>query len=283
MKLNEIYSTEKKSTAVISFEVFPPAGGFDKLDKELEQLKKFSPALISVTSTSAATNLEQKKLVDNIQNKLKTTVMPHLTCVRNSKEDVELYLSQLQNSKTDCILALRGDIPTDGTQACTDFKYANELVEFIKSKSDLSVGVAGYPEGHIESSDIQHDIKNLKKKINAGGEVIYTQLFFDNEKFFKYCELLCKEGINTPVAAGIMPVISYKQISRMIELAKISVPPALNEKIEKYKDDKKSMREFGIEYASAQCQSLIKFGVNGLHFYTLNLAHSTVAILDNIL
>ena len=288
MKLKDIYSLNRenaeKSFPVISFEVFPPKDDtIDLLDVELEKLKKYNPALISVTSTSAATNAKQKEIVENIQDKLKLTVMPHLTCVRNSKQDVASYLNELKKSDIDCILALRGDVPTDGTEACTDFSYASDLTDFIKANSDLSVGVAGYPEGHIESKSILEDINNLKKKIQAGGEVIYTQLFFDNDKFFKYCELLNNAGVETPVVAGIMPVVSYAQISRMITLAKITVPKCLREKIEKYKDDKISMRDFGIEFATRQCQALIDFGVRGLHFYTLDKAYSTSCILENIL
>lgn len=288
MKLKDIYSlnskSERKSFPIISFEVFPPKDDtLDSLDVELEKLKKYNPALISVTSTSAAANAKQKEIVENIQDKLKLTVMPHLTCVRNSMQDVAIYLKELKKSNIDCILALRGDVPADGKIACTDFAYASDLTEFIKTHSDLSVGVAGYPEGHIESKSILEDINNLKKKISAGGEVIYTQLFFDNDKFFKYCELLNNARVEAPVVAGIMPVVSYAQILRMISLAKITVSKCLSEKIEKYKDDKVSMRNFGIEFATRQCQALIDFGVRGLHFYTLDKAYSTAHILENIL
>lgn len=288
MKLKDIYSLNRenaeKSFPVISFEVFPPKDdGYESLDTELEILNKYNPALISVTSTSTATNLQQKKIVQNIHDKLKLTVMPHLTCVRNSKQDVASYLDVLKKSDIDCVLALRGDQPIDGTKACTDFCYASDLTDFIKANSDLSVGVAGYPEGHLECKSILEDINNLKKKIQAGGEVIYTQLFFDNDKFFKYCELLSNAGVEAPVVAGIMPVVSYAQISRMISLAKIFVPEYLGKKIEKYKDDKISMRDFGIEFATRQCQALIDFGVRGLHFYTLDKAYSTSCILENIL
>lgn len=282
MKLKDIYS-KPKTKPVISLEVFPPKDGLDSLDAALEILKKYNPALISVTSTSSATNALQSEIVQNIKNKMHLTVMPHLTCVRNCRQDVEDYIKILQNNSVDCILALRGDYPTDGTQVCCEFKYANELVEFINSHSDLSIGVAGYPEGHIEAESILSDINNLKNKLSAGGEVIYTQLFFDNSKFFRYIELLEKSGISVPVAAGIMPVISYKQITRMINLANISVPKNFAEKIEAYKDDKKSMVEFGIEFAVNQCQSLIACGVDGLHFYTLNKAYSTSKILDSII
>lgn len=283
MKLKELYNS-KSNNPVISFEVFPPKdGGLDALDKELDTLKKYNPALISVTSTSAATNAVQNEIVQNIQNKMQLTVMPHLTCVRNCKRDVEEYLSILESTNVDCILALRGDYPTDGTTACTDFKYANELVEFIKSQSDISTGVAGYPEGHIEAENIQADINNLKRKLAAGGEVIFTQLFFDTDKFCSYMELLDNNKIDVPVTAGIMPIISYSQISRMINLANIFVPDYLIEKINKYKDDKTSMVEFGVEFAVNQCQKLIANGICGLHFYTLNKAYSTSKILDSII
>ena len=285
MKLRDIYRTHiaSQKTPVISFEVFPPQNSWETLDKELTILKKYNPALISVTSTSSATNCEQNKLVQNIQNTLQVSVMPHLTCMRNTRKDVEEYLTVLKDAQTDCILALRGDYPSDGTSPCTDFRYANELVEFIKSKSYISIGVAGYPEGHIESPNINEDINNLKKKLDAGADVIYTQLFYDDTKFFKYTELVRKAGITAPIIAGIMPILSYKQIKKMTTLANISVPDKIAEKIELYKDDTASMHEFGIETAVNQCRSLIESGICGLHFYTLNKSYSVSKILDNIL
>ena len=152
---------------------------------------------------------------------------------------------------------------------------------FIKSKTDLSIAVAGYPEGHIESPDLETDLKYLKQKVETGADVIYTQLFFNNDKFYDFVEKVRELGITQPVIPGIMPIISAKQVKKMTSLARIEVPKSICEKLEKYSTA--DLKEFGIEYASKQCEGLIDFGVKGLHFFTLNRAYSTSKILDNIL
>ena len=277
MDLKEIYNKDTAKEKIISFEVFPPKGEFDPLISELKLLKKFNPSLVSVTSTSSVTNEVQNTLVGRILEESGLNVMPHITCARNSREDVNRYLSNLKNVAG--ILALRGDLPTDGSQACCDFKYANELVEYVKARSALSVAVAGYPEGHIESNSIEADIKNLKKKVLAGGEVIFTQLFFDADLYLRYVEKVRAAGIDKVIIPGIMPIMSYKQISKMTSLAGIFVPSKMSEKIELYKDDKVSMREYGIEFTTKLCEKLLKNGVEGIHFYTLNHAYSVGKIL----
>ena len=279
MKLKEIYSTEK---IIISFEVFPPKDSANKLLNEIGVLKKYNPAFLSLTCGAGGKENKSFDLLNDIQN-LNINVMPHFTCITSSKNSVEEGLQTIENLGIENILALRGDIPENPVLRHYDFNYANELVSYIKAKTNLSVGVAGYPEGHIESPDIKSDIINLKKKVEAGADVIFTQLFFDNDKFYNYLQLLRDNGIEVPVAAGIMPVRSYKQIIKMTSLARVSIPQKLQADIEKFKDDTKSMTELGLDYASEQCSGLIKNNVNGLHFFTLNQSYSTAKILDNIL
>lgn len=294
MKLTEIYYDKKyqrkrdlgsnNKKTIISFEVFPPKKGeeqFDELLKELHILKKYSPSLVSLTYGAGGSNNNSLKLVELLNKDF--NIMPHFTCVRNSRADVEKHINEIENLKIDNILALRGDIPQNDQEYITDFKYANELVEFIKQKTRLSIGVAGYPEGHIESESLEADIKNLKKKVKAGADVIFTQLFFETDCFFKYIDKLSDAQINLPVAAGIMPIISFKQIEKITSMARITIPQKLAEKIDKYKDSPDDMKKFGIEHASNQCLELIRHGVDGLHFYTLNKSYSTAKILENIL
>jgi methylenetetrahydrofolate reductase (NADPH) len=147
----------------------------------------------------------------------------------------------------------------------------------------LSVGVAGYPEGHIDALDLFADIENLKKKVDAGADAIYTQLFFNNDKFFSYVQLVRDAGIEVPIIPGIMPIISKKQVEKMTALANIGVPKSLWERIERCGDSPDDMKKLGIEFATIQCQQLIDAEVRGLHFYTLNKAYSTAQILENIL
>ena len=275
MKLREIYSTGK---TIISFEVFPPKSDTDKLLKEIKILKNYNPAFISLTCGAGGKENKSFEILKEIKN-TGLNVMPHFTCITSSKKMIESGLKEIENMQIDNILALRGDIPENPELRHYDFNYANELVNFIKSKTSFSIGVAGYPEGHIEALNLKTDIENLKKKVDAGADAIFTQLFFDNSKVYKYIEYIRNIGINIPVIAGIMPVISSKQLDKMVAMANVTIPAKLSEGLEKYKDNPV---EFGIEYASRQCEDLVKHEIAGLHFFTLNKSYSSSKILDNI-
>jgi methylenetetrahydrofolate reductase (NADPH) len=261
MKLNEIYA--KKN--IVSFEVFPQDGLYDELIK----LKAFEPAFISLTQTGGGKC--SVDILDHIKNTLNMDVMAHLIC-SSADSITEIEALGIEN-----ILALRGDNVDENSP----LKYASELVEFIHSKTDLCIGVAGYPEGHIECPDLFTDIENLKRKVDAGASAIFTQLFFNNDLFFSYVQLVRDAGIDVPIIPGIMPIISKNQIERMTSLARITVPKPLMERIEKFQPD--DIIKMGIEFASIQCQQLIDAGVAGLHFYTLNRSYSTAQILENLL
>ncbi len=265
---------------VISFEVFPPKDDVQNLYNELEKLKAFDPAFVSLTCNAGGGDNSSMEIANHIKRNLGMDVMPHLTCVCNSQNDIGDTLSAIEDMGAQNVLALRGDLPEGGSQG--DFKYASELVEFVKTHTELNVGVAGYPEGHIDAPDLFADIENLKKKIDAGAQAIFTQLFFNNDKFFSYVQLVRDAGILVPIIPGIMPIISKKQIEKMTALANISVPETLLNRIEKYKDNPVDMKKLGVDFASYQCQQLIDAEVPGLHFYTLNRAHSTSQILENI-
>lgn len=276
MKLREIYSTDK---TVISFEVFPPKSEPEKLLKETAILANHSPAFISLTYGAGGNENKSFNLLKNIKD-VGINVMPHFTCITSTKQNIEKDIKKLSQLGVENILALRGDIPQDKSLMKHDFHYANELVSFIKEKTNLSVGVAGYPEGHIESPDLKTDIDNLKRKVDAGADAIFTQLFFENGFFFDYVNRVRDAGITIPVIAGIMPVISKKQVHKMTSMANISVPKKLKEALEKYQGN--ALLDFGIEFASEQCRQLIKENVKGLHFYTLNKSYSTDKILNSI-
>lgn len=286
MELSEIYN-ERDFKVVsdfspkISFEIFPPKNNdISHLFEELRVLKRFNPALVSLTY--GAQGGLNRFTIDDLKSirDLEFNLMPHFTCVSSIKSEIEEHIIAIENLGIENILALRGDIPEYINASYLDFKYANELVEFIKEKTTLSIGVAGYPEGHIESKNMQDDIKYLKQKVNSGASAIFTQLFFDNDKFYKYCEMVNKNGINIPVIPGIMPIRSLAQIDKMTSMARITFPKKLKEKLEKYPNDSKKI---GIEFAISQCQDLIDFGVCGLHFFTLNHSDQVSEILENIL
>ena len=284
MRLRDIYKGNS-GKPTIYYEVLPPTGGEEQypgIFEDVNLLKKYKPELVSLTWGAGGNNNNSMSLVKTLRHDLDLNVMAHFTCICNSRESVENHIKDIESLGIQNVLALRGDEPKDLKVCHTDFRYANELVSFIKSATDLSVGVAGYPEGHIEAPDLKTDIENLKRKIDCGGEAVFTQLFFDNDKFFSFMDKICHVGITVPVIPGIMPVISAKQVQKMTSMVRVSVPSALKSKIEKYADNPDDMKKLGIDYASEQCQKLIDAGVEGLHFYTLNKAYSTSKILDNI-
>lgn len=283
MKLREIYKSEK---TVISFEIFPPdcEEKFDRLNSEIKVLNKYNPQFFSLTcGASGKKNPYSKTVLENLSRTIKTGIMPHFTCISSSKDEIDNHINFLKKLGTENILALRGDLPKNSTDVCKDFCHANELVEYLKHKTDFSIAVAGYPEGHIESSSLKEDLENLKKKIDSGADAIFTQMFFQNEKFYSYLETLEKNGIDVPVIAGIMPIISAKQLEKMTQLARITIPSELKQKIEKHSTDKNYIKNLGIEFSTARCKELLANNVKGLHFFTLNRAYSTSKILDNIL
>ncbi len=300
MTLREIYTKsmedtrkdEKKSFSckipVISFEIFPPKNDEDgskleKLVSHLGILKKYNPAFISLTyGAGGSTQNNSLEIITRIKKDLDLNIMPHFTCVNTSKSQVNNYLNEIQALGIKNILALRGDIPEGIKQENFDFHYANELVEFINSQTELSIGVAGYPEGHIDCKNLSVDMDNLKRKVDAGADAIYTQMFFDNDKFCSFVDSARKVGIETPIIPGILPIMSFGQLERMLSMAKVTIPKALMSQLEKYKDNNDDIKKIGIEFASSQSQQLIDSGIEGLHFFTLNSSTSVSRILDNL-
>lgn len=278
---------------VFSIEIFPPKAASDKefqdklsaLFKEINKINEYTPpSLVSITYGAGGSNREKslsllKSLKANFHFDI---IMPHFTCVCSSKEFIEDYLSEIESLKINNILALRGDEPEDIQICYKDFKHAKDLVKFIKKKTSFEIAVAGYPEGHVLSADLKTDIKFLKEKIEAGGNVIFTQFFFENEKFYSYLESLEKEGIKTPVAAGILPVISYTGLLRMSKLSGVKLSKKMVNHFEKWQYSKTDTIKAGIDWATEQVLDLIKNEADGIHFYTLNKAHSTLEILKNV-
>ena len=283
MELKEIYQKDfcvnsGLSYPRISFEVFPPKDGdSSKLFEELRVLKKYNPALVSLTYGANGGNRQFSYELLQMILDLELNVMPHFTCVGATKEIIELYIMQIENLGIENILALRGDLNPD--ISINDFKYASDLVDFIQQKSTLSIGVAGYPECHIECENLHKDIENLKRKIDMGASAIFTQLFFDNDKFYSYCEKVRKAGIEVPIIPGIMPIRSLKQIEKMVSMTHVEIPKSLRERLEKYPSE---VKKVGVDFAIDQCQQLIDSDVCGLHFFTLNRSDQVSEILDGL-
>lgn len=283
MKISEMLQNKKTS---VSFEFFPPK----KLENEhvlfetIRELKKYKPDFVSITygagGSSRDKTLEWTKI---IKDRFMLNVMMHLTCVAQSKEDVDSIINSLKSFDIKNILALRGDLPEGFPEEMVkkDFNYASELVSYLKSINGFSIGVAGYPEGHIQVENIDKDIEHLKKKVDMGADFIITQLFFDNRYFFAFLDRIVQKNIKIPVIAGIMPITNINQIMRFTKMCGASVPQEIVNSLEGR--DEEYMLQKGVEYAIDQCLELISFGVRGLHFYTLNKSESTGMILKEIL
>ncbi|MDE7432036.1 MAG: methylenetetrahydrofolate reductase, partial [Lachnospiraceae bacterium] len=205
----------------------------------------------------------------------------HLTCVNCTKEDIDIILTQLKENGIENILALRGDINPD-IPPKHDFKYASELVTYIKQRGDFSVSGACYPEGHVDSDSIIEDITHLKEKVDAGAEHLMSQLFFDNAHFYDFLEKARTAGINVPIEAGIMPVTNKKSIERMVSLCGASLPSKFTKMMQKYENNPEALRDAGIAYAIDQIVDLISNGVDGIHLYTMNNPYVARKISESI-
>ncbi len=278
----------QQAQPVFSFEFFPPKNdaGFEELYKTIGKLKELRPTFISVTyGAGGSTRRKTVELVAQIKHEIGIESMAHLTCVGATRADIDAVLAEIHARGIENILALRGDPPRgEKTFVATEggFKYANELVEFIKQRYSFCLGVAGYPEGHLESPSLEQDLVNLKRKVEAGGEFIITQLFFDNRFYFDFVERARRIGITVPIIPGIMPILNVNQIKRFTDMCGASIPPELLRRLEALQDDQEAVEACGIEHATIQCQELLANGAPGIHFYTLNRSKATWQIFQNL-
>ena len=270
MKISELFKNDK---CVFSFEVFPPKkdAGADTIYSTLDSLKALSPDFISVTYGAGGTNGDNitGDIASYIRNDLGIRSAAHLTCVSNSKEDIDVILEDLKNKGIENILALRGDINPERPPK-HDFEYASDLIAYIKQKGDFHISAACYPETHLDSPDMITDIRHLKEKQDAGAEHMISQLFFDNELFYSFLEKARIAGITVPIEAGIMPVTNKKSIERMVSMCGASLPAKFTRMMAKYENNPEALRDAGIAYAIDQIVDLVAYGVDGVHLYTMN-------------
>ncbi len=283
MKISQLFG---KGRTVFSCEVFPPKKDtpVESIYKTLDGLKDIRPDFISVTfGAGGAARVHQttREIASIIENQYHIPAMAHLTCVGADKGDVDLLLEQLKQDGVDNILALRGDVNPDYPPK-TDFTHADELVAYIRARSGIGISAACYPEGHPESPDPVSDIRYLKQKVDAGAEHLVSQLFFDNEDFYRFLERCRIAGIGVPIEAGIMPVLSASSIQRMVSLCGASMPRKLTRILARYGDHPQALREAGIAYAIDQISDLIASGVDGIHLYTMNNPAVSRQISDSI-
>jgi methylenetetrahydrofolate reductase (NADPH) len=285
MRIGDLF---KQKPRVLSFELFAPKRDEDieKLFLTVEQLKKLRPDYISVTYGAAGSSRDKTYGIAVRLKEIGILPLMHFTCVDHSRSEVKQLLDKVKAAGIENLLALRGDPPQGQTifaPPADGFRYANELVQFIRSeKYDFCLGVAGYPEGHPEAKSKEEDLQNLKKKVNAGGEFIVTQLFFDNRHYFEFVRKLLKMNLFLPVQPGIWLLTDYAQIRKISGLCGATLPRSLNEQLEPIKEDKDAVTRIGIEYATRQCEELIRGGAPGIHFYVLNQSHHVQKVIENL-
>lgn len=274
----------------VSLEFFPtktPEGETNLLEKTIPALLALKPDYCSVTyGAGGSTRDKTLGIVDRIQREHGLTTMMHLTCVNSTQAELASVLAEAKARGVKNILALRGDPPAGaGEWTATEggFTYSSQLVAFLKKLGGFSIGTAGFPEGHIaQKAGKIADWGFLCDKIAAGADFVITQLFFDNEDFFRFQEFLTKRGVTVPIIPGILPVSSAKQTKKFTELCGAKLPAHFLQRLDEIGDDDAAAGQYGIEYATEQCRGLLKAGVQGLHFYTLNKSASTTAIVRNL-
>ena len=268
-----------RQTPSLSFEVFPPnpAVGNDKIIAALKDMQDLAPHFISVTASNNKFNIKETtvRLADYIQNDLAIPTIAHLPAIYLTKDKVAETIADLDEVGVQKILALRGDI-IPGVEPQKDFRYATDLIEFIKEQAPhFDIIGACYPEGHPDSPNQISDIQNLKKKVDAGCSSLVTQLFFDNERFYDFQDKCTLAGIDVPIHAGIMPILNRNQALRLLKTCEnIHLPRKFKAILDKYENDPESLRAAGLAYAVDQIVDLVTQDVAGVHLYTMNNAET---------
>src|SRR4051812_47356059 len=271
----------------ISFEFFPPKNdaGFAQLYQTVGELHAIKPSYVSVTyGAGGSTRQKTVGLVERIQNELNIRSMAHLTCVGHTAEEIGGILDNLWSAGIRNVLALRGDPPQGQSQFVATpggFAYADQLVGYLKSKHDFCIGVAGYPEGHPQCLNKTRDLEHLKRKVDNGGRLVITQLFFDKSEVFFFRENARAVGVTLSIIAGIMPITNVSQIKRFVSMCGAKIPQQLLLKLESVEHDADAVYNAGVDFATRQCQDLLFHGVDGVHFYTINKSKATVQICKN--
>lgn len=275
----------ESTTSTISFEFFPPKTneGIEKLRDTRIQLAKFNPEFFSVTFGAGGSTRD--RTLDTVLEIQKTGLdaAPHISCISSSKEEIRDLLRKYQAHGISRLVALRGDVPS-GEASAGDFRYAAELVEFIRTETGnhFHIEVAAYPEFHPEARTPAADLQNLKRKMDAGANSAITQYFYNADSYFRFIDQCDALGINIPVVPGIMPIYNITQLARFSSICGAEIHRWLKMRLEEYGDDMASLRAFGIDVVSELCETLRVWGVPSLHFYTLNQAGVISKILENI-
>ena len=273
----------------LSFELFPPktAESEAMMWRTVEDLMAFEPAMITCTyGAGGSTQSKTLDVIEGVRARHAVPVASHLTCVGSSVDDLRGYLRAARDRGVSAIVALRGDPPkgeTAFTPVAGGLRHASELVSLIRGEfPEFGILVAGYPETHQEAVSAAADLENLRRKCDAGGDVVVTQLFYDNADFFRFRDQCDRLGITAPIVPGVMPVTNYAQVRRIASLCKARLPEEFTRAFEAAGDDETAQFEAGVEFAARQVQGLLDGGVPGIHFYVLNKSPATVRVLRQV-
>lgn len=276
----------KNKKPLISFEIFPPKKDYpvETIYNTIDALNDMKPDFISVTyGAGGSTKDTTVEIASFIKSKYNLSPLAHLTCLTSTKEEIEEILESLKASGVKNILALRGDHPQESTyKGPNHYKYAKDLIRQIRKRDEFCIGAACYPEKHLECKSLYKDLVHLKEKVDEGVDFLITQLFFDNEIFYRFKERADKLNINTPILAGILPVLNRNQIEKITSLTGCTLPKKFIRILEKYEHQPEALKEAGIAYAIEQIIDLLSWGVDGIHVYTMNRPKTTRRILESI-
>lgn len=280
MRIAELF---RHKNAVWSFEVFPPKAqsGMDGINATLAELADLAPDYVSVTYSAGGSRNAHTSEVARKVRALGMEPLAHITCVNSTRQEVLSALENLKASGVENVLALRGD-RVEGSSS-TDFRYASDLISFINSNGfDFDVSAACYPEGHPESESMLADVRHLKEKVDLGVTHLNSQLFFDNDDFFRFMDMVRLAGIDVPVQAGVMPLVKASQFGGIVKMTAAKIPSKMSRMYARFADDPESLCEAGIAYATDQIIDLLSGGVDGVHLYIMNNAYVARRITENV-
>jgi len=271
----------------ISFEFFPPRTpkGENNLIEVRKSLNTVNPEYFSVTFGAGGTTQDSTlKTVLDIKKNDKTPATPHLSCIGSTQENILELLNKYKKANVDRLVALRGDIPS-GVRNLGDFKYANELINYIREKTDdyFHITVAAYPEFHPESKSPKTDIQNFVNKVKSGANKAITQYFYNADAYFNFKDEVEKKGIDITIVPGIMPITNYSQLMRFSSLCGAEIPKWISSRLEQYQDDTKSLESFGFDVVARLCERLKEQGVDDFHFYTMNKTNPSLQLVNTII